>query len=254
MNNIVRFPTLPSTNTWMKEHAGEFGHGDVVVTEDQTAGRGQRGNFWEAEPGKNLTFSLMLHPGAIAPGRQFIISECVALGVVDLLRAYLAPYVDSSMIKVKWPNDIYVGDSKIAGILIEHTLGSDRIIHTVAGIGLNINQTIFRSPAPNPVSMAQLVPHMVFDLPELMEKVVDNILARMTWLSSAGTAPADQHMEFLSVLWRNDGCAHRYMLAEDNSHFSAVIADVASDGMLSLRLPDGSIHSFAFKEVAFLIS
>ncbi|MBD5225581.1 MAG: biotin--[acetyl-CoA-carboxylase] ligase [Bacteroidales bacterium] len=252
MNKLSHFPTLPSTNTWMKEHAGEFAHGDVVATDDQTAGRGQRGNFWEAEPGRNLTFSLMLHPGAIAPARQFIISECVALGIVDLLRNRLAPYVAPEMIKVKWPNDIYVGDDKIAGILIEHTLGSTSIIHTVAGIGLNVNQTIFRSPAPNPVSMAQLVPHITFSLPELLEEAVDNILARMSRVTSAATAPADQHMEFLASLWRNDGCAHRYMLAEDSSHFTAVIDDVAPDGMLSLRLPDGSVHSFAFKEVAFL--
>ena len=100
--------------------------------------------------------------------------------------------------------------------------------------------------------MAQLVPHIMFSLPELMGEAVNNILARMQRVSASEPAPADQHMEFLASLWRNDGCAHRYMLAEDNSLFTAVIAGVAPDGMLSLRLPDGSVHTFAFKEVAFM--
>lgn len=254
MNKIEHLPTVPSTNTWMKEHAGEFAHGDVVVTDDQTAGRGQRGNFWEAEPGKNLTFSLMLHPEAISPERQFIISECVALGVVDLLRRWLPPYVTPTMIKVKWPNDIYVGNDKIAGILIEHALGAGKILHTIAGIGLNVNQTIFRSVAPNPISMAQLVPHISFDLQALMEELVESILTRLRRVSESGSGAVTQHEEYLSALWRNDGMPHRFLLADDMSEFEAAIAGVATDGMLSLRFPDDTLRSFAFKEVAFLLS
>lgn len=130
VGKITRLDEVESTNTWLKEHAQELGHGDVAVTDNQTAGRGQRGNFWEAEPGKNLTFSLLLHPEGVAPSHQFAISEAVALGVVEVVRSRLAGYVEPEQVKVKWPNDIYVGDDKIAGILIEHTLGS-RSITTV---------------------------------------------------------------------------------------------------------------------------
>lgn len=252
MSVLHRLPSVPSTNTWLKEHAAEFSHGDMVVTDDQTAGRGQRGNFWEAEPGKNLTFSILLEPSAIPPARQFVISECVALGVTEVLRDKLSGYVEQDAIRVKWPNDVYVGDNKIGGILIEHTLGQGRIQRTVAGIGLNVNQTIFRSPAPNPVSMAQLAVRSDFPLDEIMHDIAEAVLARLETVSRSDRAADRQHEEYLSVLWRNDGKAYRFMLP-DTSCFAAVIDGVATDGMLTLKLPDGEVHPFAFKEVAFII-
>ncbi len=249
---IKHLPTVPSTNTWLKEHASEFGHGDIVVTDDQTAGRGQRGNFWEAEPGKNLTFSMLLKPDSIAPARQFVISECVALGVSEVLRDRLSGHIDPDLVKVKWPNDIYVGDDKIAGILIEHAVNTERILHTVAGIGLNVNQTIFHSSAPNPVSMAQLAGHASFSLTEIMEDIAAAVLRRVKDASRSDRGVDHLHEEFHSMLWRNDGNAYRFMLASDTSRFVAVIDGVDPDGMLRLRLPDGEVHRFAFKEVVFI--
>lgn len=251
MSRTERLASVASTNTWLKEHAGEFAHGDMVVTDDQTAGRGQRGNFWEAEPGKNLTFSLFLVPEGISPAKQFVISECVALGVAETLRDYLSGIVSPESIKVKWPNDIYVDDNKIGGILIEHTLGMGRIQHTVAGIGLNVNQTIFRSPAPNPVSMAQLAARVDFPIDEIMNDIAGNIMRRIGEVRRSDRAVDIQHEEFLSGMWRNDGKSYRFQLP-DTSCFVAVIDGVASDGMLALRLPDGEVHTFAFKEVAFI--
>ncbi len=150
----ISLPETGSTNTWLKEHADEIPVPAVAVTDHQTSGRGQRGNTWEAEPGKNLTFSMLFKPEGVAPSGQFFISEAVCLGIVDTLRRYL-PHPET--VKVKWPNDVYAGDRKICGILIEHSLESASAIrHTIAGIGLNVNQKEFHSSAPNPVSMFNL--------------------------------------------------------------------------------------------------
>ena len=153
--------------------------------------------------------------------------------------------------KVKWPNDIYVGDDKIAGILIEHTLGSWSITHSVAGVGLNVNQTIFCSSAPNPVSMAQLTGESHFLLEEILQEVCDAILRRIALIGRSEREQEKQHTEFLRCMWRNDGEMHRFMLP-DTSCFAAMVDGVDADGMLRLKLQGGEIHKFAFKEVSFL--
>lgn len=119
----------------------------VWAAEFQTAGRGQRGNTWESAVGENLTFSILFKPAKFLSTRQFELSEVVALGVVNYLST------KGIKAKIKWPNDIYVEDKKICGILIENTLSSDTLSVCIAGIGLNLNQRIFRSDAPNPTSV-----------------------------------------------------------------------------------------------------
>ena len=149
--NFLLLEEVDSTNSYVAVHAAELEDMTMVIADSQTAGRGQRGNSWESEQGKNLTFTLLYKPQGIAPREQFAISEAAALAVADFL-------VESGMeAKVKWPNDIYAGDRKISGILIEHALMGQTIQHTRIGIGLNVNQREFRSDAPNPVSMVQLL-------------------------------------------------------------------------------------------------
>ncbi len=127
-------------------------HGYVLMAREQTAGRGQRGNSWEAAPGMNVTMSVMLRPQGLPAAAQFAISEAVAMGVVDLLDSL---GVDGA--RVKWPNDIYVGDRKVCGILIENSLCGTIVGRSVAGVGLNVNQREFVGGAPNPVSLRQLL-------------------------------------------------------------------------------------------------
>ena len=127
----------------------ELPHATVVSTYNQTAGRGQRGNSWESEPHKNLTFSVLLKPQHIIAREQFYISEIVSVAIVNTLRKYI---IDQP-IAIKWPNDIYVNDDKICGILIENTLSGYSISQSIAGIGININQQTFLSNAPNPISL-----------------------------------------------------------------------------------------------------
>ena len=135
-----------STNTEMKRiiESGRFlPSGSTVRAIAQTAGRGQRGNSWEAEPGKNLTFSILLRPGGLLPRHHFLVSEAIAIATASFLAGIIGDsYKDT--VKIKWPNDIYFGDRKIAGILIENSLGmSGQILQTIAGIGININQQTF---------------------------------------------------------------------------------------------------------------
>lgn len=241
MAKILTLPSVQSTNTWAKEHAATLSHGEVVLTHCQTSGRGQRGNSWEAEPGKNLTFSIFLTPSALPPARQFEISEAVALGVAETVEQFIGRTV-----QVKWPNDIYVDDRKIAGILIEHSLSGNRIAHTVAGVGLNVNQTCFLSDAPNPVSMA-IIAGREFRLAPLLNDICDTILRRLE-----ETAPGQRHRTFLEKLWRNDGEFHTFA-TPDGARFEARIDDVGTDGIITLVTPTGEKHAFAFKQVAFIL-
>ena len=139
-----------STNDFLRQYEGDE---EMVVawTDFQHAGRGQGANHWESECGKNLTFSILIHPDNVLAHEQYIISMAVAA----TMRKYLSQVL-SEEVYIKWPNDIYVGDQKVGGILIENRLAGNHIRDCVIGIGLNVNQTEFRSDAPNPVSMAQL--------------------------------------------------------------------------------------------------
>ena len=244
--SAIELPYTPSTNSWAKEHATQLSHGDIVVTPCQTAGRGQRGNTWEAAPGKNLTFSILLRPERIPPSGQFLISEIVSLSVAGIVTEALASAGCHMPVKVKWPNDIYVGNRKIAGILIEHSICGQNIGHTIAGIGLNVNQTEFLSDAPNPVSMAQLA-HREFELNPLMNSIADAVVRQLQNPSREAI-----HSNYHRLLWRNNGNEHLFS-TPDGERFKAAIDRVEETGLLSLQLTDGTLRQFAFKEVAFIL-
>lgn len=246
--NFLWLEQADSTNTWLKlqlasADAGRLSHGFVVAAVEQTAGRGQRGNSWEAEPGCNLTFSVLLRPDNIDAAEQFYISEAVALAVADAVDAHLAAHSQSC--RVKWPNDIYVGDQKIAGILIENSLAGRRIDSSICGIGLNVNQREFRSDAPNPVSMAQLT-GVETPLEPLLADIRRRLLGYLTPLNRDSL-----HRIYISRLWRGTGIWQwRDCTAGDT--FAGSIASVAPTGHLTIAEPSGRIRTFAFKEVEAL--
>lgn len=240
--NYLELEETPSTNTYATQHAGELADMTMVTARRQSAGRGQRGNSWESEPGRNLTFSLFFRPPrSLHPRSQFFISEAVALAIADALAGRGVEAM------VKWPNDIYCGDRKICGILIEHSLFGDHIRHTVAGAGINVNQREFRSDAPNPVSMVQLLGHDT-DLTALRAEVAEAIERR---LSVLGGDTESLHREYLSRLWRGDGGMYPFRDVRAGEEIEATIEGVAPDGTLRLRLRDGSVRDYAFKEVEF---
>lgn len=221
-----------STNSALDREAA---HGFALMALEQTAGRGQRGNSWEAEPGRNITLSLMLRPQGLDAGRQFEVSEAVALGVLDLLES-----LGIEEVAVKWPNDVYVGDRKICGILIENALSGRLISRSIAGIGLNVNQREFRSDAPNPVSLWQLTGRE-YPLRELAEGMVEAILTRLE--------RGDNHGDYLRRLYRREG-VHEWVLPA-GERFEASVLGVSRTGML--RLSAWPEREFAFKEVGYVI-
>lgn len=218
-------------------------HGTVVVCRRQTAGRGQRGNTWEAEPGKNLTFSMLLETGMQAR-RQFELSMLTALAVADCVDAALAQAGCGMRATVKWPNDIYIADSKVCGILIENRLCGATLERTIAGVGLNVNQTVFCSDAPNPVSLAQVC-GQTFCLDTLMQQLADRILHRVDGYD--GNAEP-LRAEYKSRLYRGDGAKYTFR-HPDGEVFQAAIADIYADG--TMLLDNG--RAYAFKEVAYVI-
>ena len=223
----------------------------VVVAEYQTAGRGCGSNTWESERGKNLTFSVLLHPTEIPADCQFRISEAVSVAICETLERCFSPLSpkDSSpdsgkqKVTIKWPNDIYVGDKKICGILIENQLRGRLISDSIVGIGLNVNQTEFRSDAPNPVSLAQLTGHE-----ENREVLLQAFLQR---LSVTMEMEPEALMEaYRSRLYRREGF---YKFSDSRGEFEAKVMNVLDDGRLVLLDTEGTARMYAFKEVRFLI-
>lgn len=238
---VRRVDTATSTNTLMRDAADGYGHGDVVVARAQTAGRGQRGNSWESEPGKNLTFSLMIRPSAIRPAEAFVMSMAVSVGIVQALRR-----LSGLDVLLKWPNDVYVGDFKLAGILIENSFGSGCISHSVVGIGLNVNQKCFLSDAPNPVSLAMLCKHE-FDLDEVLAAVVADILAVVDCYDRTDGDFDGLLHRYRSLMWRGEG-EWPWLDVIRNEHIRASIASVALTGHLTLATVPP--RTYAFKELA----
>lgn len=240
--HIVKLSETTSTNTYISEldNTDRLPQGCVVVTHTQSAGRGQRGNSWEAAPGENLTFSYLLRPHGVHPSEQFILSQAAALAVVDVLSSYADGF------SVKWPNDIYYRDSKIAGILIEHSLSGQHIDRTIVGIGLNINQQRFVSDAPNPISLTQITSEQ-YNLDVILSEI---LMATSVRYAMCYCDRERLQSDYASVLYRREGF-HTYRDAK--GEFDAVIKEVGADGYLVLQDQEGVARSYAFKEVAFVI-
>jgi BirA family biotin operon repressor/biotin-[acetyl-CoA-carboxylase] ligase len=192
--------------------------------------------------GQNLTFSLVLEPTFVAPANQFLLSEAVALGVVDMLDGY------GIGAKIKWTNDIYVGDRKLAGILIEHKLQGASLARTIVGIGLNVNQRDFPSDLPNPVSMVQLR-HFEFDRDEVLDRLVKTIMARYEQLRSGddGLLQQDYHNRLYRL-----GMLDWYALPSGR-RFRGTIMGVRPTGALVIENEKRERSEYLFKEVEFTI-
>jgi BirA family biotin operon repressor/biotin-[acetyl-CoA-carboxylase] ligase len=204
----------------------------VVVADYQTAGRGCGTNRWESERGKNLLFSLKIHPENLPANRQFKISIAVSLAIVDALGQLVGD------LSIKWPNDIYWRNGKLAGILIENTLKGNLIKESIIGVGLNVNQREFHSDAPNPVSLWQITGQETN-----REQLLKDILNRLDFRDGLKE-------RYMKLLYRRKGF-HPY--ADKNGVFMAEIVGVEDDGHLLLIDEDGKERRYAFKEVTFII-
>lgn len=247
MNTNYRYiDELASTNQMVKEMLKEDGlpEGFVLQTGFQTTGKGMGNNGWESAKGKNLLFSILLRPAHIAPEEQFLVSQIVALGILNALKNLRESEAGNSFFSVKWPNDIYWKDQKLGGILIENNWQGRAISTSIAGIGLNVNQTEFLSDAPNPVSLA-----MIFGNDFELKPLLDDILQQIDY-NYRQLKPEVIRREYFSSLFRNKGY-HNYMIHRNT--FSACIIEVEPDGRLILEDTAGNRSGYYFKEVEFLI-
>jgi len=243
--NIIRVAETDSTS---KEIVRELGDGvqsskyiSVLSADYQTAGRGQLGSRWEAERGKNLLFSLMAWPVGVPVGRQFRLSQTMAVAVRDALASYADGFT------IKWPNDIYFGGGKVCGTIIETTWKGGMVERFVMGVGINVNQRVFLGDAPNPLSLWQIVGRET-DRDELLGRVLERFVALYGRLQAGDESEVvrcyDNHL-----LWREG--MHRY--SDKDGEFEAEFVSVAPDGRLTLRDADGRERRYYFKEVKHVL-
>lgn len=241
---ILKLTETTSTNDVLLAHpAPSPGEMMVAVAEYQTAGRGQAGNSWESERGKNLLFSILTSPQNIAVTDQYVLSMAGALA----LKAALDRYTDH--ITLKWPNDIYWRDRKISGTLIETTVKGKTLARCVYGIGLNVNQHEFRSNAPNPVSLYNII-----GVETPLEEVLDNVLQHFSeyYRRAEEGDCAGICAEYNAALFRREG-VHPYEDCATGERFEARISRVAPNGCLHLTDANGQERTYWMKEVRFIL-
>jgi BirA family biotin operon repressor/biotin-[acetyl-CoA-carboxylase] ligase len=242
-SKILFFKNLPSTNTYAANFLkkNNLREGTVIHTNYQSAGKGQMGNKWESEDGKNLLMSIVVFPFMIDPTDQFQISMTISLGICDFLQRHIP------VCSIKWPNDIYVNNDKIAGILIENSIMDNRIENTIAGIGLNINQEKFIEGAPNPVSL-KMITGKDFDLEMSINDLSIDIDKRYQQLITGSHHKIKE--EYINKLYRfNEWSQYR----DQNGLFSGRIIAVADSGRLSIESDSGRFCEYGFKEVDFIL-
>ncbi len=240
---IIRLEETTSTNSYLKNLLREqvLEEGSVVVADFQTAGRGQMGNSWYSGKGENLLFSFLIYPIEIPANEQFIISQIVSLAIKNTLDQF------TDDIRIKWPNDIYWKDKKIAGILIENSLQGKVIENSVIGIGLNLNQQIFPIELPNPVSLRQITA-TEHDKDYILDLLMKEFFLLYRSLQDGEKLVIED--EYMLDLYRVNGY---YWYEDASGRFQAKIDNVLSSGHLVLETLDTKEERvYAFKEIAFI--
>ncbi|MDX9781358.1 MAG: biotin--[acetyl-CoA-carboxylase] ligase [Bacteroidales bacterium] len=245
--DIIWLDTIDSTNKEILRRSDELTDFTILAAEYQSEGRGQKGTSWESAKGTNLTFSLLLKPDMIKAENQFIISQIAAVGVYEYLKS------KGVEAKIKWPNDIYVEDKKIAGILIENAIEGDSLSESVVGIGLNLNQDKFESNAPNPVSLKKIT-GKEYDLKEELEKLAFFLydlyipFKNFSWGSISEKISTMYHRN----LYRYEEI-HKFQETPSGEVFEGRIIGTDKNACLQIEKLDGSVVSYAFKEVKYII-
>lgn len=241
--HIVSLLSVGSTNAYARNVMDEQAvpEGTVIIAAEQHRGKGYGQNVWISKKGKNLTFSLIVHPGFLTADNQFLISKAISLGICDYLLEH------TTDVSIKWPNDIYIGDRKICGILIENDLVGRIMKHSIVGIGLNINQEIFPRRLPNPVSLAQIT-GVKYDLKTEFHRLLHHLNNRYLMLKTS--AKHKIHRDYQSRLYR---LGDLYFFRAHEQTFQARIVGVNDYGQLITENECGKTTEYNFKEVEFVL-
>jgi BirA family biotin operon repressor/biotin-[acetyl-CoA-carboxylase] ligase len=243
--NLVTLKEVGSTNNFLKEllsNSKPVAEGTVIMAESQLAGRGQQQNRWFSEAGKNLTFSLLLKPVFLPLMQQFELTRVVSLGVVSALQQ-----ATGLPMQIKWPNDIYYGDKKLGGILIENLVQGGQIRNSVIGIGLNINQLDFPADLPGAVSLRQIL-HRDYDLKIILAEICSHTEA--WYLKLKAGKVSEIRKQYLHTLYRLNQAGY---FKADELVFKGTITGVRDNGLLIIDTETGE-KEFNLKQIQFLIN
>ena len=236
---------IDSTNSEALRHIEELDNLSVIAARNQTDGRGQRGNRWVVEPGANLTFSLVLKfaPGELRVADFFSITEAAAVAMARL------PMVDA---RIKWPNDIYVRDRKLCGMLIENGSAGEWLTYSVVGIGLNVNQTAFDPELTNPTSLKK-ISGKDYSTDEILGTILTEF-GRLLPLLRTEEGRANLHGIYDSDILYRKGIRSRYRDNLRDTEFEGIIKGVARNGRLMIEnCTENRFETYAFKELSFFI-
>lgn len=215
--------------------------GTVVLARFQKSGKGQSGNSWESEYDKNLLMSLVLFPYFLEAAKQFYLSKIISLSIIDVLKEHVEG------VSIKWPNDIYVNDKKVAGILIENGIKDRHLDYAVIGLGLNLNQEKFNSDAPNPVSLCHLT-DKYFETEFMAKKIRKRFWFWYEILKQNNFQKIDAI--YLRQLYRY---GQDHLFKKEGEIFEARIVGIGEFGQLQLQKKSGEKEEFLFKEVEFVL-
>ncbi len=241
--NLLTLKEVDSTNNFLKHllsNSKPVPEGTVIMAESQYAGRGQQNNQWHAEPGKNLTFSVLLKPSFLSVSAQFDLTRAISLSVYDALCPLLG-----DELKIKWPNDIYYGDKKLGGMLIENILQGSQIKSSVIGIGINVNQENFPPGAGKATSIKQIL-HKDYQLRDILAQICNNIEAQYLNLK-AGKLNFVRNTYLTRLYWYNQ--TKRFKAA--GVDFEGEITGVKDNGLLVVS-QNNTEHTYNLKEIEFL--
>lgn len=237
--SLVYVPECHSTNgealTLLLNNA-QVAEGTVIITDNQTNGRGQRGNMWESEAGKNLTFSIILKPVFLHPKDQFKLNMAVSLGLYD----YLTSQVEA--VKIKWPNDMMLDNKKTCGMLIENQISGQQIQSSIVGIGLNVNQESFSLTTPTSMAIKK---GQTFELNEALAELLQWIEGRYLQLR----AHIDLKEEYVAALY---GAGEKRNFKSGDEVFEGVITGIDSVGLLEVEVGDSKRY-FDLKQIQMVL-
>jgi BirA family biotin operon repressor/biotin-[acetyl-CoA-carboxylase] ligase len=240
-NNLIKLDITDSTNEYSKKliKENDVEEGTVILADFQTKGKGQKDGYWESEKGKNLTFSIILYPNFLDIQKQFYLSMSISIGIVDFLSRL------SVKSKIKWPNDIYIKDRKVAGILIENSIKRNIIASSIIGIGINVNQRKFKSHAPNPTSI-NLELNKTFDIKNTY-KLLISCLNKWIKLLYSSHYKKIKYRYKKNLFLRNK----KTRFSDIKGKFEGRIIDVEESGILLIKTDSKSVRKYNFKEVTF---
>ena len=225
-----------STNTLLKQLAAEGNPPEFIYAGYQTAGHGQTGNSWESEEGKNLLCSILLPPNK----NLYFLNIAVGVAILRTMKGYGLPVTE---VAIKWPNDIYWKDMKVAGILVENAIIGSEVKYSIAGIGLNVNQTVFVSDAPNPVSLKQIT-GKEYDIDQWMQDLLEAVKAVLNEPEEVIWS------EYKAHLYRKEGF---WPYEDKNGGFEAQIENVLPTGEIVLRDTDNKERIYHFKQIRYVV-